>query len=140
MQNLIEKEKEFGYQVGSIVSFPNHESPKSKQRLSVKNGFNQHVQNLLTFETISVCVHPNANAAPILEPATKSKLLTASTQSFLWQASVSTMPRPVGPPSACLGSTSMQCIHPHMLRKSSTGKQELGQHPSCAKPKPLCWE
>lgn len=85
-------------------------------------------------------MHPNANVAQILEPATKLKPLTASTQSFLWQASAITVLRHVGPPSVCLGSTSMQCIHPHMLRKSSTRIQELSQHPSCAKPKPSCRE
>lgn len=58
VQNLIKKEREFSYLAGSVISFPIHKSSKSKQRLSFKNSFNQHVQNPFAFGVISISVLP----------------------------------------------------------------------------------
>jgi len=125
--------------VGSIVYFPTHESPKSKQRLGVKNSFNQDVPNLFAFGTTSIYVLPTTRTlmAQILEPATKLKPLTASSQPFLQQAVQWSGRYFAGdhhqPVSLCSRNTLW------ILQKSSAGTRELYQHPSCGKSKPIAW-
>lgn len=125
------------------MSFPTHKSPKSKQRLSVKNAFNQHVPNLFAFVTTSIYVLPTPSTlmAQISESETKLKPLTASSQFFLQQAVQSSgryftwdHHQPV---SLC--GASVQHKHLKMLWKYSAGTRELYQRPFWGKPKPITW-